>query len=339
MLKKYKAATSISDSILLDAMDAQDIPRMLNAEWARKAIASEGWLSPLFPDLGIYDGEISEDFVRDCLPMAFMTTDEAVIHAKLRALSNEVYLRLKQAESAEYRKRISEGLVLQEMQKIPSLQDKISDLSLFVTLIADMVVKAPLDTCITANIGVNTPDILCLCDHVREFPHYFVRGNKVQWAETEEIGVVTDYASENSVYVVFEPGSTAVQINEDELEYVADEDPAKALLGYYVTEFARLNERRKALEKAFDEAVGNIDVFVSSSEIYAADAEFIRGCEERDGNLYDKRGKQLNNCRRSQKDRWYTYEIADSCEDDWHGNIYVPTEEPGTFVRLPFETW
>lgn len=86
-----------------------------------------------------------------------------------------------------------------------------------------------------------------------------------------------------------------------------------------------LRELAKKLESENDMFVGNL----------WTTAKFIPGCTEKDGHLYDKDGKMLDNGVGELE--YYVWQQSGYCEDDYYGYLYFKTKEPGLFVRVEFE--
>ena len=95
-------------------------------------------------------------------------------------------------------------------------------------------------------------------------------------------------------------------------------------------EIALLNEKIDALCKKLEQ-----DLDIDGLDLRYA--QIIRGCEERQGHLYDNNGRKLDNYGLVDND-YYCYQIQGYIEDDYYGRLYYATDEEGVFLEIPFAT-
>ena len=67
-------------------------------------------------------------------------------------------------------------------------------------------------------------------------------------------------------------------------------------------------------------------------------AELVKGCIEENGHLYDRDGNQLDRDGLVD-DEYYCFQMQGFIEDDFYGTLYYATDEQGTFVKVPFNTY
>lgn len=67
-------------------------------------------------------------------------------------------------------------------------------------------------------------------------------------------------------------------------------------------------------------------------------AELVKGCIEENGHLYDRDGNKLDRDGLID-DEYYCHQTQGFIEDDYYGTLYYATDEAGTFVKIPFNTY
>ena len=93
-------------------------------------------------------------------------------------------------------------------------------------------------------------------------------------------------------------------------------------------EIALMNEKR-------DELFENLSEKIDGDDLDVVHAKIIRGCEEKNGHLYNSDGKRLDNYGLVD-DVYYCHQQQGYCEDDYYGTLYYATDEKGVFVAVPF---
>ena len=276
------------------------------------------------------------------------------------ALCNDVITRVMQARSMWYANGISTALVIHEMEKLPAFQGMTKDemaVDMVKLLIADSQVKAAHDNCILANLGITATDMQILIDHVREHPWQFMNDDYVYVSAPDaENGIVVGsvwHPTTNPVATTLHPedfveveleeeinGERYLDLYEDDLVYVNPQPKGIRYLSYF-EQIAELNERRLAVQNALEKEKEENERLLEElplNEMYFEQARFVRGCEEKNGHLYQD-GKRLDNDRMpaTYKNVWYTHQTADGyCEDSYFGTLYFKTKEPGVFVAVPY---
>lgn len=64
-------------------------------------------------------------------------------------------------------------------------------------------------------------------------------------------------------------------------------------------------------------------------------ANLFTGCTEKDGRLFDAAGKRLDNSGLINNE-YYLYQRTGYLEDDFYGTVFYATNEPGSFIAIPF---
>mgnify|MGYP003429945535 CR=1 FL=1 len=95
-------------------------------------------------------------------------------------------------------------------------------------------------------------------------------------------------------------------------------------------EIALMNEKTEELSEKVAE---KIDAVCADF----AFAKIVRGCEEKNGHLYNSDGKRLDNYGLVDDD-YYCYQEQGYIEDDFYGRLYFATDEKGVFIEIPFSS-